>query len=307
MSMTGSVATIGFFDGVHRGHQFVIGCVAAEARRRGLRSVVVTFDRHPREVVAGSTAPELLTSLADKRRLIVEAGADDCEVLHFDKELAGLSAREFMSEVLRRRLGVEVLLLGYDNRFGRRDGNDEGFEDYVEFGRKLGIEVMRLEQYERISSSAIRKAIASGNVTVANGLLGRRYSITGTVVHGFAEGHKLGFPTANLSTESIPQLIPGRGVYLVRVTGLQDSTLSGQYGMMNIGMRPTFGGEALSVEVNILDYSGDLYGRELRVELVQRIREERCFSSHDALRCQLEQDRETCRELIELQDNKVIG
>ena len=303
MSMTGSVATIGFFDGVHRGHQFVIGCVAAEARRRGLRSVVVTFDRHPREVVAGSTAPELLTSLADKRRLIVEAGADDCEVLHFDKELAGLSAREFMSEVLRRRLGVEVLLLGYDNRFGRRDGNDEGFEDYVEFGRKLGIEVMRLEQYERISSSAIRKAIASGNVTVANGLLGRRYSITGTVVHGFAEGHKLGFPTANLSTESIPQLIPGRGVYLVRVTGLQDSALSGQYGMMNIGMRPTFGGEALSVEVNILDYSGDLYGRELRVELVQRIREERCFSSHDALRCQLEQDRETCRKLIEKQDN----
>ena len=305
--MTGSVATIGFFDGVHRGHQFVIGCVAAEARRRGLRSVVVTFDRHPREVVAGSTAPELLTSLADKRRLIVEAGADDCEVLHFDKELAGLSAREFMSEVLRRRLGVEVLLLGYDNRIGRRDGNDEGFEDYVEFGRKLGIEVMRLEQYERISSSAIRKAIASGDVTVANGLLGRRYSITGTVVHGFAEGHKLGFPTANLSTESIPQLIPGRGVYLVRVTGLQDGTLSGQYGMMNIGMRPTFGGEALSVEVNILDYSGDLYGRELRVELVQRIREERCFNSHDALRSQLEQDRETCRELIELQDNKVIG
>lgn len=303
MSMTGSVATIGFFDGVHRGHQFVIGCVAAEARRRGLRSVVVTFDRHPREVVAGSTAPELLTSLADKQRLIVEAGADDCEVLHFDKELAGLSAREFMSEVLRRRLGVEVLLLGYDNRFGRRDGNDEGFEDYVEFGCKLGIEVMRLEQYERISSSAIRKAIASGNVTVANGLLGRRYSITGTVVHGFAEGHKLGFPTANLSTESIPQLIPGRGVYLVRVTGLQDSTLSGQYGMMNIGMRPTFGGEALSVEVNILDYSGDLYGRELRVELVQRIREERRFSSHDALRCQLEQDRETCRKLIEKQDN----
>ena len=303
MSMTGSVATIGFFDGVHRGHQFVIGCVAAEARRRGLRSVVVTFDRHPREVVAGSTAPELLTSLADKRRLIVEAGADDCEVLHFDKELAGLSAREFMSEVLRRRLGVEVLLLGYDNRFGRRDGNDQGFEDYVEFGRKLGIEVMRLEQYERISSSAIRKAIASGNVTVANGLLGRRYSITGTVVHGFAEGHKLGFPTANLSTESIPQLIPGRGVYLVRVTGLQDSTLSGQYGMINIGMRPTFGGEALSVEVNILDYSGDLYGRELRVELVQRIREERCFSSHDGLRSQLEQDRETCRKLIEKQDN----
>ena len=233
----------------------------------------------------------------------MEAGADDCEVLHFDKELAGLSAREFMSEVLRRRLGVEVLLLGYDNRFGRRDGNDEGFEDYVEFGRKLGIEVMRLEQYERISSSAIRKAIASGNVTVANGLLGRRYSITGTVVHGFAEGHKLGFPTANLSTESIPQLIPGRGVYLVRVTGLQDSALSGQYGMMNIGMRPTFGGEALSVEVNILDYSGNLYGRELRVELVQRIREERCFSSHDALRCQLEQDRETCRKLIEKQDN----
>lgn len=301
--MTGSVATIGFFDGVHRGHQFVIGCVAAEARRRGLRSVVVTFDSHPREVVAGCTAPELLTSLADKRRLIVEAGADCCEVLRFDKELAGLSAHEFMSEVLRGRLGVEVLLLGYDNRFGRRDGNDEGFEDYVAYGRELGIEVLRLGQYEKISSSAIRQAIACGDVTVANGLLGRRYSITGTVVHGFAEGHKLGFPTANLSTDSIPQLIPGRGVYLVRVTGLKDSTLAGRYGMMNIGLRPTFGGEALSVEVNVFDYSGDLYGKELRVELLQRIREERRFSSHDGLRRQLEQDRETCRELIELQDD----
>lgn len=324
--MTGSVATIGFFDGVHLGHRFVIGCVAAEARRRGLQAVVVTFDRHPREVLTGD-GPGLLTSLEDKRRLIVEAGADRCEVLHFNRELAALSAREFMKSVLCDGLDVRVLLLGYDNRFGRREKSSasvslrresvEGFEDYVAYGRELGIEVMQMdkvfaqacvlanqtetlkEKGGAISSSAIREALRTGDVAQANTLLGRLYSMTGTVVHGFSEGHKLGFPTANLSTKTIRQLIPGRGVYLVKVTKCQGDKVVGLSGMMNIGMRPTFGGEEMTVEVNVFGFDGNLYGEELRVEVVQRIREERHFSSPEELRRQLEQDRAVCMELIE--------
>lgn len=289
--MSGCVATIGFFDGVHKGHRFVIGSVAAEARRRSMCAVVLTFDLRPRDVVAGTTPPAVLTSLEDKRRLIVEAGADRCEVLHFDRELASLSAREFMGEVLRDRFGVRVLLLGYDNRFGRR--REEGFEDYVAYGRELGIEVVRLQQLGDVSSSAIRQALSDGDMSRANDLLGRRYCLTGTVVHGFGEGRKLHFPTANLSPESIVQQLPGRGVYEVELA-IGPSRYAG---MMNIGLRPTYGGSDLSVEIHLLDFSGDLYGREVSVEVVRRIREERRFESTEELRRQLEQDRDGIERL----------
>lgn len=307
--MAGCVATIGFFDGVHRGHRFVIGCVAAEARRQGLRSVVVTFDRHPREVVAGDAPPPLLTSLADKRRLIVEAGADACEVLHFDHALAALPARDFMREVLRGRLGVEVLLIGYDNRFGHRDAHTtEGFDDYVAYGREIGIEVVRLPECPAtadgfsVSSSAVRKALREGRLTVANACLGRLYSITGHVVHGYAKGRTLGFPTANLALASIPQLIPAPGVYAVMAaigSSIDNSDDGNAHpAMLNIGSRPTFHGHELSVEAHIFDFDGDLYGQDVTLSFVNRIREERTFDSPETLRRQLEHDRLTAYEMI---------
>ncbi len=328
--MDGSVATIGFFDGVHRGHQFVIGCVVDEARRRGLEAVVVTFDRHPRAVLAemngGSAAtcgkavktngqtnktnvPGCLTTRALTQQLILQAGADRCEVLHFDRQLALLSARDFMQQVLHRQLGVSVLMMGYDNRFGHRSPHStEGFDDYVAYGREMGIEVVRLPEFQlgddmpataALCSSTIRKALAEGNISLANACLGRRYTIEGTVVHGYEEGRRLGFPTANLAPESVEQLLPAAGVYAVEVE-LPSSAASAQplAGMMNIGTRPTFDGHALSLEVNILGYEGYLYGQRLSVRFLQRIRGEQHFQSPEALRLQLETDRQAVLRIV---------
>lgn len=291
--MDDCVATIGFFDGVHRGHQFVIGSVVAEARQRGMQAVVVTL--HPPRT--------LLTTLEDKRRLIIEAGADRCEVLSFDKELMSLTARTFMEKVLREQLHVRVLMLGYDNRFGRRtEGIKEGFDDYVLYGRELGIEVVRMPEYHLETgengavphSSAIREALLEGRVADAAALLGRPYTLTGQVVHGFGEGHRLGFPTANLTLKEPQQLIPDVGVYAVEVTG---EGIARSVGMMNIGTRPTYNGHERTLEVHILDYDGDLYDKTLTVGFLQRIRSERLFASPKELRKQLMEDRGKVRNL----------
>lgn len=300
--MNGCVTTIGFFDGVHHGHQFVVGCVVAEARRRGLEAVVITFDRSPKEVVSGEkTKTEFLTTRADTVKLILAAGADRCEVLRFDGALAALSVADFMRSILKEGLNVQVLVLGYDNRFGHRDGRrEERFEDYVRYGREVGIEVVRLskltanyfhtETGSPCSSSAIRKALREGDVDTATRLLGRPYSITGTVVHGRGEGRRLGFPTANLSPDSVETLLPACGVYAVKVSvGEMETSFRG---MMNIGTRPTFNdGGALSLEVHMFDFDSNLYGRRLTVTFIRRIRAERTFDSPEALQRQLEQDK----------------
>ena len=304
--MDGSVATIGFFDGVHCGHQFVIGCLVNEARQRGLQSVVVTFDEHPRKVIApprpSSIEREqyLLTPRNEVRKLILEAGADRCEVIHFDKEMAQLSARDFMSKILKERLNVKVLLMGYDNRFGHRTPQSlEGFNDYVRYGQELGIEVKALPAWGKgpqLSSSAVRHALRDGDVALAAQLLGRHYSNTGRVVHGYEEGHRLGFPTANIDPASVETMIPASGVYAVAVSS--SPTLERRMGMMNIGTRPTYGSHDLSLEVHLLDFDGDLYGSQLVVTFLQRIRAEQTFSSPDELKQQLETDRKAVKELI---------
>lgn len=304
---SGCVATIGFFDGVHRGHQFVIGRMAEEARRRGLEAVAVTLDTHPREVVRGCSNPaqqkktQLLTTRDEARRLILAAGADRCEVLHFDASLAELSAKDFMQTVLRDQLGVKVLMTGYDNRFGHRSReSSEGFNDYVEYGRQLGIKVISLpplkETAGRASSSAIRSALSEGDVAQATQLLGRPYSIVGHVVHGFEEGRRLGFPTANVAPASVKTLIPAPGVYAVEVS--VEGMKSVWQGMMNIGTRPTYGGSELSLEVHLLDFDGNLYDKNITLTFLKHIREERAFASRDALRQQLQKDREAVKELI---------
>ena len=296
--MNGCVATIGFFDGVHQGHQFVIGCVVDEARRRGLEALVVTFDRSPREVLSAEKT-KILTTREETVRLVLAAGADRCEVLRFDSELSALSAEEFMRSMLKERLNVGVLVLGYDNRFGRRSNcREESFEDYVRYGKELGIEVIRLPEFvsDRLyggncSSSAIRSALREGDVARAAMLLGRPYSISGLVVHGRGEGSRMGFPTANLSPDSVETLLPACGVYAVDVSveGVAEEPLRG---MMNIGTRPTFNdGNALSLEVHLLDFDGDLYGRRLTVSFMRRIRAEQSFDSPESLQRQLKMDK----------------
>ena len=272
-------ATIGFFDGVHRGHRFLIGRVVDEARRSRMASAVSTFDRHPRQVLQADYQPELLTTLDRKLQLLSETQVENILVLHFDRSLAALPARRFMDEVLRRQLNVRKLLIGYDNRFGH--DRAEGFDDYVRYGQALGIGVVRADAF-----------IAS-----ANRLLGYAYAIESTIVRGYGNGHRLGFPTANLDMAACRQLIPAAGVYAVDVR--QKDSSEWRRGMMNIGTRPTFNGKAMSMEVNIFRFDGDLYDKPLAVSFIAKIRDERRFGSLEALAHQLEQDREAINHLFD--------
>ncbi len=297
------VATIGFFDGVHLGHQFVIRQVAEEARKRGLEALVVTFDCPPREVVTGKKC-HLLTTLDEKKRLILAAGADRCEILSFTPDFAALSAKDFMLEILKNRLRVEVLMLGYDNHFGHRDpDHPETFDDYQRYGREMGIEVLKMSPFTTHhpppitqNSTFLRHTLRDGDISLATELFGRPYSITGLVVHGRGEGHRIGFPTANLAPESVETILPKSGVYAVKVRskGVKESGSKVFSGMMNIGTRPTYDGTTLSLEVHLFNFDGDLYGQTLTIDFLRRIRDEQPFESPEALRRQLEKDKVDC-------------
>ena len=296
----GRVATIGSFDGVHRGHQCLLRQVRDIADERGLSAVAVTFALSPRKVLGGcDMAP--LGGVEERIALLREMGMDDVCVLDFTHEMAKMTARDFMQQVLRQELGVEVLVIGYDHRFGCQ--RTDGFDDYVRYGRELGIEVVRgeacMEGDEAVSSTRIRQCLIEGRVSEAAQLLGYRYRLCGKVVGGYKVGRTIGFPTANIGMESGEKLLPADGVYAVWVS---DGHGSGQMaGMLNIGHRPTVNnGAERSIEVHILDFEGDLYGKALCIEFVERLREERSFASLDELTTQLATDREKVKSLFHL-------
>lgn len=296
-------ATIGFFDGVHQGHQYLLKRLVDEARQAGLLSCVITFDRHPRQVLQTDDCPRLLTTFEERKELLSKTGIDLCIILPFSSEMAALSAKNFMKIILQERIGVKRLYIGYDHRFGHK--RSEGFEDYVHYGREIGMEVLQNDafvlsqptgegiQQQSVSSSSIRKALLQGDVDQAGVLLGYPYFLTGKVVDGEHEGRKMGFPTANIDVTSLEKLIPAPGAYIVKVN------IEGEEralpGMMNIGNRPTFGENSLSLEVHVLDYSGNLYGKMLTVAFLQRLREEHRFVSKEELREQLMSDAQQVR------------
>ena len=292
------VATIGFFDGVHRGHQFLIKHVINEAHKAGLLSLVVTFDRHPRQVLHQDYQPELLTTLDEKVNLLRQTGIDNVEVLHFDTGLASLTARDFMQQVLHDKLNVRKLVIGYDNRFGHN--RSEGFDDYVRYGKEMGIEVIHNTAYllngVKVSSSVVRSFLKEGEVQMASLCLGRDYDIAGKVVSGYKEGRKIGYPTANLDTSASGLLIPKGGVYAVMAR--IDGESRWRQAMMDIGTRPTFEGDHTSLEVNIFDYQGNLYGKTLQVRFVKRVRDELKFSNVAALTSQLSKDEIKIRQIL---------
>lgn len=304
------VATIGFFDGVHRGHRFLIDRVIEEAQRSGMSSAVITFDRHPREVLQTDYQPDLLSTLDEKLLLLSKTHVDNTVVLHFDASLAALTAHDFMRDVLQGQLKVRKLIIGYDNRFGHN--RSEGFDDYVRYGKELGIEVIRADAFlpddVRVSSSVIRTCLREGRVEEANRLLGYDYTIESRIVSGYQNGRKMGFPTANLDVTRCQQLLPASGVYAVLVR-LKDS-VGWKRGMMNIGHRPTFNGTTTSMEVNLFNFSGDLYGQELFVSFISKIRDERKFDSIDALAEQLQHDKVQINKLFDTTyhiDNNLIN
>ena len=299
--MTGmkpSVATIGFFDGVHLGHRHLIAAVIDEAKRRGMESTVVTFDRHPRQVVSSNFCPRLLSTMEEKLVLLEKTGVDNCVVLPFDKEMAQLSAREFMQSILADRLHVKVLFTGYDHRFGHN--RQEGFNDYVSYGKEMDMEVRRGEPFVlegvNVSSSVVRSLVEEGEMGHASRCLGYKYTVIGHVVSGEHIGTTMGFPTANVAVADTNKLLPADGVYAVRVRLAGEKSY--REAMLNIGSRPTFDGKKRTIEAHILDFSGDIYGGELAVAFYYKIREERRFRSAAELAVQLKRDEKEVRDFF---------
>lgn len=297
-----AVAAIGFFDGVHRGHRYLIGQVCEAAAVRHCATAVVTFPVHPYHVMHPGCDIRLLTTCEEKTALLASMGIDTCVMIDFTLRLAAMPARNFMN-LLHRRYHIEALLIGYDHRFGHN--RSKGFDDYVRYGRELGMEVLPAQAFRlageeggtelAASSSLIRQLLDKGNVTEAARWLGYRYSLQGTVVRGHRVGRTLGFPTANVQVDSPDKLIPANGVYavLVGVNGLSYG------GMLCIGNRPTLGNSTeRSIEVNLFDFHADIYGQPLRLAFVRRIRGEQKYASLETLAARLSQDELEAREIL---------
>ena len=302
---TPSAATIGCFDGVHRGHQMLVQMMVCEARQRGLKPIAVTFDRLPRQLFDPSFHLQLLSTLEEKEACLKALGVEEVIVLPFTHQLAALSAEAFMREILRGQLSVELLVTGYDHRFGH--DRSEGFDDYVRYGQLLGIDVVRgdvamMDDQMAVSSTVIRQMLAEeGRVEMMSDVLTRRYTLSGRVVSGEHIGHELGFPTANLEPDSQEKLIPASGAYAVWAmvdSGITNPSEQRMPAMMNIGTRPTFEGKQQTLEVHILKDVGNLYGQKMTVEFVSRLRDEQRFDTREALIAQLKNDRQTTEAIL---------
>ena len=291
------VATIGFFDGVHLGHQDLIRQVEVVAAEHQLPSLIITFGQHPRRVLRTDYQPEMLNTPKEKLSLLAHCHPDYCCVLDFDTRMAGMTSYEFMDRVLKQQLNVRYLVVGYDHHFGC-DMN-HGFEQYAEYGKELGIGVIKASQFlldgKPVSSSAIRFLLQVGDVTQAARLLGRSYSVEGKVVRGQSLGRKLGFPTANLDVHMLHKMLPLDGAYATRVT-LGDRQYAG---MANIGRRPTVEHEGeRTLEVHILNFADDIYDQDLHLDFERRIRAEHRFASYVELTEQLRKDLQRVEQIV---------
>lgn len=282
------VATIGFFDGVHKGHCYLIEQVKAVAASKGLRAALITFPVHPRKVIDANYRLELLSTFKEKKDLLSQTGVDYCFLLNFTAEISALSAHNFMVEILKKQFYVDSLIIGYDHRFGHN--RSEGFNEYCQYGKKIGMDVMHAKaltiEGRKVSSSVIRSALLSGDLDLANCFLGYNYYLDGSVETGHKVGRTIGFPTANLSVD-LDKIIPADGVYAAGV-----SVEGTKYvGMINIGHRPTLNnGTNRTIEVNILHFSDDIYGKTIRISFVKRIRSEIKFDGVESLKNQLHKD-----------------
>lgn len=299
---TSSVLTMGTFDGLHHGHRTIINSVVEIAKRESLKSVLLTYDPHPREILRKGTDDRLylLTTIDERLEIIDELGIDICLVLPFTRELSMLSAKEYFDSIIAEKIGAKHILVGEDHAFGKgREGNAEMLKSLA---LKAGIEATIVKKIEfggqKISSSSIRRALQRGDVETATEFLGRPYEVSGVVLKGAGVGKELGFPTANIGLNSRSKLIPAQGVYAVTVQ-LQDGTYNG---MMNIGKRPTISSQnKIWLEVHIFKFAGNIYGEQISVTFEERLRDERKFHSRSELIRQLEKDKEVA--LLRLQQD----
>ena len=279
------IATIGFFDGVHKGHQFLFAQVCSIAEQEGLQPLIVTFDQHPRAVLQNDYIPQLITSLEERKALLQQYA--EVLVLPFE-QIRALTAQQFMS-FLKDEYDVQKIVMGYDHRFGA--DRLSHIQDYRLVAQSIGVEIIKQGEYINgewhVSSTEIRQALLNGNVVVANELLGRGYTLNGVVVRGKGIGHTIGFPTANIQPETPEKIIPKSGVYAVQA---RTNTSSWMPAILNIGTNPTIGNNQQTIELHIPHFEENIYGQQVSIVFVRYIREERKFLNINSLREQIKKD-----------------
>lgn len=299
-----SAVAIGFFDGVHKGHASLLQTLINKANEKGLQSVVITFSKHPREILGANYVPKLLTINSERIAILEKMGIDVCIVLDADKELFELSSKYFMQHHLVEKLNTKYLLVGHDHHFG--NDRENGYDYYKQLGESMGIEVEQCSALQvnnlNVSSSMVRKALQDGQVKQAANYLGYCYFINGTVISGQKVGRTIGFPTANVAINDVHKLLPKHGVYAVRAKLSDDDNIYN--GMLYIGERPTFvtGSVAKSIEVHLFNFSNDIYHRKISLELLEYVRDEARFDTPDSLARQLQKDRDDLLEWFKEQN-----
>jgi riboflavin kinase/FMN adenylyltransferase len=287
-----SVITIGTFDGVHIGHRKILEKIIQSAKELNCESIVLTFFPHPRMVLQENSSIKLLNTMEEKGTLLQKIGIDNLIIHPFDKEFSLLTSEEFVKKILVDQLQIQKIIIGYDHRFGRNRSAD--INDLIVFGKKYDFEVEQISAQEiddiAISSTKIRTALAEGTISLANEYLGYNYFFSGTVIKGNQIGRTIGFPTANIQIKEDYKLIPKNGVYIVK-SYLKKELF---YGIMNIGNRPTVNGTNQTIEVHFLNFNEELYKPEITIELLEFIRNEQKFDSLDALKNQIQNDKEYC-------------
>lgn len=294
-----AVVTIGTFDGVHRGHLNILQTLVEKATQEKCRSLVITFEPHPRCVISKDFNIKLLSTLEEKKAIIDRAGIDDLFIVNFNLELAGLTAEEFIEKLIGSSINIKHIVFGYDHKFGKDRSGDE--KTIREIGKRFNFGVTIVPAVlcdgEEISSTKIRNALLNeGDIEKANKFLGRNYIIDGKVVPGVQRGRLLGFPTANIELNDRHKLIPKKGVYAI------GGTVEGKklFGVMNIGMRPTFADvNDLVIEAHFFDFAKDIYNHQIHIDYIKRLRDEKKFESKEELIAQIEKDKIRALEIIE--------
>ena len=285
-----TVLTLGTFDGVHIGHNAILDKICKASEKENLESVILTFFPHPRLIVSNNYDIKLLNTMNEKAGLLEKVGIQNFIVHPFDKTFSELSPREFVTQVLVEKLNIQKIIIGHDHKFGKNRAAD--FNDLINFGKEFGFEVEEISAQQinevSVSSTKIRNSLLEGNISLANKYLGYSYLLTGNVVKGNQLGRTIGFPTANIEIPEDYKLIPKNGVYFVTVNVNEEKV----FGMMNIGVKPTLGENKLSIEVHLLNFNKDIYNHKIQVNVLERVRDEQKFESFEALKSQLELDKQ---------------
>ncbi len=295
-SVKPTVVTIGTFDGVHIGHRKIINRLVNTGKEEGLKSVILTFFPHPRMVLQKDSNIKLINTIEERREILESVGLDYLLIKEFTREFSRLTAEDFVKTLLVDKLNAKKVIIGYDHRFGRNRNAD--IEDLKKFGDTYNFDVEEISVQDiddvAVSSTKIRKALSEGDVERANTYLGYNFMLNGTVTKGKGLGRQLNYPTANIKIDEAYKLIPKYGSYIVKANIQEDIV----YGMMNIGMNPTVNGDKETIEVHFFNFNKDIYDQSLTIELLKRLRDEQKFASVEALKNQLEKDKETALTYI---------